>query len=90
MQLAEIKAAKELGDAADGVLRTDLAAAAATFNGKMAATQRELESLWTRWDDAVDSGDVTDQSTTRDALVALLNKHSYLRNLLRDVNAALE
>lgn len=90
MQLMEMKAAKEMGDDADPALRHDLEAAAQTFTVKMSETQRELESLWTRWDDAVDSGDVTDQSTTKDALVTLLNKRSYLRNLVRDVSAALD
>lgn len=82
MQLAEMKAAKEMGDDADPDLRRDLEAAAATFSTKMAETQSELEALWTRWD----AGD----ATARDAMVALLNRRSYLRNLVRDVTAALE
>ncbi len=82
MQLAEMKAAKEMGDDADPDLRRDLQAAAATFSTKMAETQSELEALWTRWD----AGD----ATARDAMVAVLNRRSYLRNLVRDVTAALE
>ena len=65
-------------------------AAAETFNGKMAATNSELEALWVRWDTALDAGDSAAQSSAKEAMVALLNKRSYLRNLVRDVTAALE
>ena len=90
MQLMEMKAAKEFGDEADPGLRKDLAAAAANFDGKMAETQVELEGLWGQWDRAVDAGDDGARTKTRDGLVTLLNKRSYLRNLVRDVTAALE
>jgi molecular chaperone HscB len=97
MQLMEMKAAKEFGDEADAALseenqalKRDLEAAAATFKEKMAATQRELEGLWVRWDAAEDAGNDAAKSNAKDALVTLLNKRSYLRNLVRDVTAALE
>ncbi len=87
MQLMEMKAAKEFGDEADPDLKRDLEAAAATFNQKMAVTQLQLEALWTKWDNAASDAD---RATTKDAMVTLLNKRSYLRNLVRDVTAALE
>lgn len=90
MQLMEMKAARQMGDDADPDLRRDLQAAAVSFNGKMAQTQTELEALWTRWDRALDAGDEPAKATVRDALVTLLNKRSYLRNLVRDVTSALE
>jgi molecular chaperone HscB len=90
MQLMEMKAAQQMGDEADPDLRRDLEAAAKTFDAKMAETQRDLDALWTRWDAAVDAGDETAKVAARDAMVALLNKRSYLRNLVRDVTAALE
>ena len=90
MQLMEMKAAKEFGDEADPLLRKDLEAAAANFKGKMAETQVELEGLWGRWDGAVDAGDAAGKAAARDGMVTLLNKRSYLRNLVRDVTAALE
>ncbi len=90
MQLMEMKAAKEFGDDADPALRRDLQAAAAGFDRKMAETQTELEALWGRWDAAVDTGNAGARTETRDQLVTLLNKRSYLRNLIRDVTAALE
>ena len=90
MQLMEMKSAKAMGDEADSDLRKDLEAAASNFDGKMASTQGELEQLWSRWDAAVDTGDDAARTATRDALVTLLNKRSYLRNLVRDVTAALD
>ena len=86
MQLMEMKAAKEFGDEADPALKRDLESAAQSFNRKMSETQRELESLWAQWDEAQDE---TTKSAAKDALVALLNKRSYLRNLVRDVNEVL-
>jgi molecular chaperone HscB len=67
-----------------------LLAAKAGFDARMAATQSELESMWARWDAAVDAGDAPAKDAARDAMVALLNRRSYLRNLVRDVNDALE
>jgi molecular chaperone HscB len=90
MQLMELKAAKDFGDEADPDLRRDLESAAADLNAKMAKTQRELEGLWARWDVALDAGDRDGQAGAKDGLVALLNKRSYLRNLIRDVTSALE
>ena len=90
MQLMEMKAAKEMGDEADPEVRRELEVAAAGFKGKMEETQRELEGLWARWDAGVDAGDAAAQWAAKDGMVALLNKRSYLRNLVRDVTAALE
>ena len=56
----------------------------------MVETQAELEAFWSKWDMALDAGDQPVQTTVRDAMVVLLNKRTYLRNLVRDVNEALE
>jgi molecular chaperone HscB len=90
MQLAEMKAAKEFGDAADAETVRALEAAAVDFRAKLAAIQPELETLWTDWDTAEDACDEAGKVSARDAMVTLLNKRSYLRNLVRDVTAALE
>ncbi|HEV2646162.1 MAG TPA: Fe-S protein assembly co-chaperone HscB [Acidobacteriaceae bacterium] len=89
MQLEEMRAAKKFGED-DPQLRTDLLAAKSAFDEKMAATQRELEILWGRWDAAVDADEADAKAAARDAMVGLLNRRSYLRNLVRDVNEALE
>jgi molecular chaperone HscB len=89
MQLEEMRMAKKMGDD-DPQLRKDLLAAKDGFDAKMAATQAELETLWARWDAALDAEDAPAKAAARDAMVALLNRRSYLRNLVRDVNDALE
>jgi len=89
MQLEEMRAAKKFGED-DPQLRKDLLAAKSEFDAKMAAAQTDLESLWSKWDAALDADDTAAKLAARDAMVALLNRRSYLRNLVRDVNDALE
>jgi molecular chaperone HscB len=89
MQLTEMRAAKQMGED-EPELRRDLLAAKDAFDQKMLETQVELEGLWTAWDAAFDAGDDQAKLAARDAMVALLNKRTYLRNLVRDVNEALE
>jgi molecular chaperone HscB len=89
MQLEEMRMAKKMGED-DPQLRKDLLAAKAGFDAKMAQTQAELEGLWTKWDAGVDADDTAAKAAARDGMVALLNRRSYLRNLVRDVNEALE
>jgi molecular chaperone HscB len=88
MQLAEMRAANKMGED-EPELRRDLMTAKDAFDDKMVETQAELEALWSQWDAALDAGDRTAQIKARDAMVTLLNKRSYLRNLVRDVNEAL-
>ena len=89
MQLEEMRAAKKFGED-DPQLRKDLEAARANFEGMLAETGVELEGLWVRWDGALETGDATAKVSARDAMVALLNRRSYVRNLVRDVGEALE
>jgi molecular chaperone HscB len=89
MQLEEMRAAKKFGDD-DPQLRKDLLAAQAAFEAKLADADADLGKLHARWDAALDREDVAAKAAARDAMVALLNRRSYLRNLVRDVNSALE
>ncbi len=89
MQLEEMRMAKKMGED-DPQLRHDLQAAKSAFDAKMSATQAELESLWSKWDAALDTNNAAAKTAARDAMVSLLNRRSYLRNLVRDVNEALE
>ena len=93
MQLQEMRAAKQMGDSdsdEEPELRRSLLAAKDAFDARMVETQADLETLWSAWDAAIDAGDPAAQTKARDAMVTLLNKRSYLRNLVRDVNEALE
>jgi molecular chaperone HscB len=88
MQLQEMRAATKMGED-EPELRRDLMTAKDTFDAKMVETQAELEGLWSVWDAGVDAEDETARGRAKDAMVVLLNKRSYLRNLVRDVNEAL-
>jgi molecular chaperone HscB len=69
--------------------RRDLEAARYKFTAMLADSKQQLEGLWTKWDAGVDADDVAAKESARDAMVALLNRRSYIRNLVRDVNEAL-
>jgi molecular chaperone HscB len=88
MQLQEMRAANKMGEE-EPELRRDLMTAKDAFDAKMVETQAELEELWSVWDSGVDSGDEVVKTRAMEAMVTLLNKRSYLRNLVRDVNEAL-
>jgi molecular chaperone HscB len=89
MQLEEMRAAKKMGED-EPQLRKDLQTAKAAFDGKLTATDADLQALWSKWDAAVDANDAAGKTAAREGMVALLNRRSYLRNLVRDVNEALE
>jgi molecular chaperone HscB len=89
MQLEEMRAAKKMGED-DPQLRGDLLSAKAMFESKLAAVDSDLAGLHARWDSALDAEDSAAKAAARDAMVALLNRRSYLRNLVPDVNDVLE
>lgn len=84
MALEELK----MGDDPDA--REQLEAARTKFTAMLADLQQQLEALWSQWDAGVDASDEAAKGKAKDAMVALLNRRSYVRNLVRDVNAALE
>jgi molecular chaperone HscB len=88
MQLQEMRAANQMGED-EPELRRDLMTAKDAFDAKMVETQAELEGLWSAWDAGVVAGDEAAKARAKEAMVELLNKRSYLRNLVRDVNEAL-
>ena len=89
MQLEEMRANKKFGED-DPQLRRDLEGAKAAFEGMLQGSQSDLERIWAEWDTALDAEDEAGKAKARDAMVALLNRRSYVRNLVRDVNEALE
>ena len=89
MQLTEMRAGKQMGED-DPELRRELESAKRNFDRKMDETQTELERRWDEWDAAVDAGNAGAKERVKEAMVGLLNRRRYLRNLVRDVNEALE
>jgi molecular chaperone HscB len=90
MQLQEIKMAHQMGEEADADTREGLEAARANFTSKLNGIDDELRALWSQWDVAIDSIDEAKRGQLRDKMVEVLNRRSYIRNLVRDVTAALE
>jgi len=68
----------------------ELESARTKFTALLAETHQQLETLWTQWDSAVDNNNDPAKAAAVQALVALLNRRNYIRNLVRDVNAALD
>ena len=89
MQLEEMRFAKAAGEK-DRSVEQDLQAARTRLTGLLEDPERQLITLWTRGDAAEDAGDTDGRAAAKDAMIALLNRRSYIRNLVRDVNAALD
>ncbi len=89
MQLEEMRFAKAAGEK-DAAAEQELQAARTRYTTALDELQQQLEALWTCWDIAEDAGDSPGRAAVRDAMIALLNRRSYMRNLVRDVTAALE
>jgi molecular chaperone HscB len=88
MQLEEMRANLKMGED-DPALRGDLERAQAQFKEMLAAVDEDLRRAWAAWDAALDGDDSAGKSKQKDAMVALLDRRSYLRNLLREVGAVL-
>jgi molecular chaperone HscB len=90
MQLEEMRMTRQMGED-DLQLRADLEKARTQFEGQLAAIDTNLEALWAEWDATVDGrASKPETNQIKDQLVALLDRRRYIRNLVRDVNEALE
>lgn len=90
MQLEEMRMNRKMGEE-DRQLRADLEKARTQFESQRAAVDTSLEDLWDRWDATVDSyAGEPETKKIKDEIVALLDRRRYIRNLVRDVNEALE
>ena len=83
-------------DEDDPSLRQDIRKAKDHLTAKQSEMLSELQATWNQWDVLVDRGTAgesvaeTDRSAARDKMVDVLNRRSYLRNLLREVDEVLE
>src|SRR5579872_3309213 len=89
MQLEELRAQKKLGED-DPALIEEVGKQKLDLETKYESLSDELKTYWNDWDRL--PGDATEESRkkSRDKMVDLLNRRSYIRNLVRDVNEALE
>jgi molecular chaperone HscB len=89
MQLEELRMQKKMGED-DPALIEEVGRQKLELEEKHEALLEELRATWNDWDQAVDSGTEGDRLKIRDKMVDVLNRRSYLRNLVRDVNEVLE
>jgi molecular chaperone HscB len=91
MQLEELRMNKKTGDD-DPDLIAEIEKQKLSLEAKHAALLQELQSYWKDWDSLVDRGNATsdERAQAMSKMVDVLNRRNYIRNLVRDVNAALE
>jgi molecular chaperone HscB len=88
MQLEEMRANLKMGED-DPALRGDLERARVQFKEMLAAVDEDLRRAWATWDAALDANDTAAKDKQKNAMVTLLDRRSYLRNLLREVDSVL-
>jgi len=89
MHLEELGMQKKMGED-DPALLEEIGKAKLSLEEKFDALFNELKSEWKKWDKAVDSGTEAELAQIRDRMLDVLNRRNYIRNLVRDVNEALE
>jgi len=92
MQLEELRMNKKMGDD-DPALIAEIGKQKLELEAKYEALLQELQTYWTDWDAVIERGpDVPakERDQVRDRMVDVLNRRNYIRNLVRDVNDALE
>ncbi len=63
-----------------------------SLEAKHEALLNELQADWKEWDSLIDRSHASsaERAQTTGKMVDVLNRRNYIRNLVRDVNAALE
>ncbi len=86
MQLEELRMNQKTGEA-DPALIQQLGAHKTALEGKYQSLSDELRTYWNDWDSAISA---EGQRSALSKMADLLNRRSYIRNLVTDVNEALE
>jgi molecular chaperone HscB len=89
MRLEELRAQKKLGED-DPALIEEIGKQKLELEEKYESLSEELKAYWNDWDRLADSANEESRLKVRDKMVDLLNRRSYIRNLVRDVNEVLE
>ena len=94
MHLEELRVQKKMGED-DPALLEEIGKAKLSLEEKHDALLNELKDEWNEWDkiaDAASQGDRIERDRRKilDKMVDVLNRRNYIRNLLRDVNEAME
>jgi len=89
VQLEELRAQKKLGEN-DPALMEEIGKHKVGLEEKHESLSQELKTYWNDWDRLPEDSSEEARRTVRDKMVDLLNRRSYIRNLVRDVNEVLE
>lgn len=89
MQLEEARMNKKMGER-DAELLREVEGTRDHLQAKHDALMDELRGYWDEWDSLPDNADESQRKPVRDKMIGLLNRRSYIRNLVRDVNEVLE
>ena len=91
MQLEELRMNKKMGED-DAALMAEIEKQKQSLEGKHEALLQELLTHWNDWDGLIENHPAASEERSRVTakMVDVLNRRNYIRNLLRDVNAALE
>ena len=94
MQLEELRMNKKIGED-DAGLAQDVVNHKVALEAKHEALLEELKTHWQEWDSLIDrnhgaKAPAGERAKITAEMVDVLNRRNYIRNLLRDVNAALE
>lgn len=94
MHLEELRAQKKIGED-DPALLEEIGKAKLSLEEKYDALLNELKNEWNNWDRAVDTATesnetIDNRQSVLDKMVDILNRRNYIRNLVRDVNEAME
>jgi molecular chaperone HscB len=92
MQLEELKMNKQM-DEDDPALSAEITKHKITLEEKYESLLQELQSYWKQWDALMESNPRAESAERKQItgkMVDVLNRRNYIRNLVRDVNTALE
>ena len=94
MQLEELRMNKKMGDD-DANLAKEIEQHKTALESKHEALLEELQTHWLEWDSLIDrnhgsKAPAEERAKITAKMVDVLNRRNYIRNLVRDVNAALE
>jgi molecular chaperone HscB len=88
MQLEELRQNQKIGED-DPQLRRDLEAAKNQFAAQLSSLDEQVRARWSAWDEAWEQNDEANKTAAKEAMTALLQRRSYLQNLVRDVDQTL-
>jgi molecular chaperone HscB len=88
MQLEELRQNQKMGED-DPQLRRDLEAAKNQFAAQLSTLDEQVRLRWSAWDQAWEQNDEAKKIAAKEAMTALLQRRSYLQNLVRDVDQTL-